>query len=130
MATNPIAIRKSPDRFFPDEVIPESERRGQAIMIDDQPCQPRRPSWPIPDVLDFPYSSNRLHPTQKPIEALTPLVEAFTRPGDLVLDPFCGSGSTLEAAQQLGRDWIGIELSNRHYQTARRRLAHGNGAVA
>ncbi len=74
------------------------------------PC----PSNPIPDVIDFPYAGNRLHPTQKPVEALRPLIEAFTKPGDLVLDPFSGSGSTLAAAQQLGRDWTGIELDGRH----------------
>ncbi|MGG5492758.1 DNA methyltransferase [Ochrobactrum sp. BD61] len=77
----------------------------------------------MPDVIDFPYAGNRLHPTQKPVEALIPLIEAFTKPGDLVLDPFCGSGSTLAAAQQLGRDWIGIDLDSRHHQTATRRLA-------
>ena len=92
--------------------------------------EPRRPSRPIPDVVDFPYSGNRLHPTQKPIEALAPLIEAFTKPGDLVLDPFCGSGSTLDAAQQLGRDWIGIELDNRHYHTASRRLAQATREAA
>jgi DNA modification methylase len=84
---------------------------------------PTLPEHPIPDVLDFPYTGNKLHPTQKPVEALRPLIEAFTRPGDLVLDPFCGSGSTLAAAQQLGRDWIGIELDADHHSTASRRLA-------
>lgn len=84
---------------------------------------PRPPARPIPDVLEFPYTANRLHPTQKPIEALAPVIEAFTKPGDLVLDPFCGSGSTLAAAQQLGRDWTGIELEGRHYRTASGRLA-------
>jgi adenine-specific DNA-methyltransferase len=84
---------------------------------------PSLPAQPIPDVLDFPYTGNRLHPTQKPVEALAPLIEAFTRPGDLVLDPFCGSGSTLAAAQQLGRDWTGIELDNGHHRTASKRLA-------
>lgn len=84
---------------------------------------PVRPARAIPDVLDFPYTGNRLHPTQKPIEALTPLIEAFTQPGELVLDPFSGSGSTLAAAQQLGRDWTGIELDNGHYHTASKRLA-------
>lgn len=81
------------------------------------------PENPIPDVIDFPYAGNKLHPTQKPVEALRPLIEAFTKPGELVLDPFSGSGSTLAAAQQLDRDWIGIELDSRHHQTARRRLA-------
>ncbi|WP_176024893.1 DNA methyltransferase [Brucella pseudintermedia] len=81
------------------------------------------PENPIPDVIDFPYAGNKLHPTQKPVEALRPLIEAFTKPGELVLDPFSGSGSTLAAAQQLDRDWIGIELDSRHHQTASRRLA-------
>jgi site-specific DNA-methyltransferase (adenine-specific) len=80
------------------------------------------PSHPIPDVIDFAYTGNRLHPTQKPVPALLPLIECFTRPGDLVLDPFCGSGSTLEAARQLGRDWLGVELDERHHATASRRL--------
>jgi site-specific DNA-methyltransferase (adenine-specific) len=40
-----------------------------------------------------------------------------------VLDPFSGSGSTLAAAHQLGRDWIGVELDNSHYRTASKRLA-------
>lgn len=84
---------------------------------------PVRPEHPIPDVLDFPYTGNKLHPTQKPVQALRPLIEAFTKPGDLVLDPFCGSGSTLAAAQKLGRNWIGIELDSEHHGTASKRLA-------
>ena len=92
------------------------------------------PENPIPDVIDFPYAGNKLHPTQKPVEALAPLIEAFTKPGDLVLDPFSGSGSTLAAAQQLGRDWTGIELDSGHHQTASKRLAwmqqqHGKAAA-
>ena len=83
---------------------------------------PAFPDRPPPDVLDWQYSGNRLHPTQKPLGILTPLIEAFTRPGDTVLDPFAGSGSTLAAAQQLGRRFIGIELDPDHHRTARRRL--------
>ncbi|MGU3400448.1 DNA methyltransferase [Brucellaceae bacterium D45D] len=81
------------------------------------------PEKPISDVIDFPYAGNKLHPTQKPVEALTPLIEAFTKPGGLVLDPFCGSGSTLAAAQQLGREWVGIELDAGHYRTASERVS-------
>lgn len=84
---------------------------------------PECPANPIPDVLDFPYSGNRLHPTQKPVEALAPLIEAFTDRGEVVLDPFAGSGSTLAAAHHLERGWVGIELDNHHYHTACRRLA-------
>jgi len=67
------------------------------------------PNAPLPDVIDWSYTGNRLHPTQKPVEALRPLIAAFSKPGALVLDPFCGSGSTLVAAQQLGRQYLGIE---------------------
>jgi adenine-specific DNA-methyltransferase len=74
-------------------------------------------------VIAWAYSGNRLHPTQKPLPALLPLVKAFSAPGGLVLDPFAGSGSSLLAAKQLGRDWLGIELDAGHHATARARLA-------
>jgi DNA modification methylase len=74
------------------------------------------------DVLDWSYTGNRLHPTQKPVQVLRPLIDAFCRPGGIVLDPFCGSGSTLVAAKQLARRFIGIELDRVHYLTASRRL--------
>jgi site-specific DNA-methyltransferase (adenine-specific) len=89
----------------------------------------RPPAQPIPDVIDFDYTGNRLHPTQKPVQALKPLIESFCEPGGLVLDPFCGSGSTLAAARDLGRDWLGCELSQEHYKTATKRL-HENGRAA
>lgn len=60
-----------------------------------------RPSHPLPDVLDWHNTGNRFHPTQKPVPSLRPVIEAFTKPGDIVLDPFCGSGSTLLAAKIL-----------------------------
>ena len=65
----------------------------------------------------------KIHPTQKPVSVLTPLIEGFTNPSDIVLDPFCGSGSTLVAARQLGRRFIGIELDAGHHATASRRVA-------
>jgi site-specific DNA-methyltransferase (adenine-specific) len=57
------------------------------------------------------------------VPSLKPVIEAFTRFGDLVLDPFCGSGSTLLAAKILGRRFIGIEMDAAHAKTAERRLA-------
>jgi site-specific DNA-methyltransferase (adenine-specific) len=83
---------------------------------------PPFPGRPPPDVLDWHYSGNRLHPTQKPVQSLKPLITAFTSPGAVVLDPFCGSGSTLVAARELGRQFIGIDLDPDHHRTARRRL--------
>jgi len=51
------------------------------------------------------------------------LVEAFSPKGGLVLDPFCGSGSTLVAAQKLNRRYLGIELDTSHHAAASKRLA-------
>jgi site-specific DNA-methyltransferase (adenine-specific) len=54
---------------------------------------PPFPDKPPPDVMGWEYSGNRLHPTQKPVATLKPLIAAFTKPGAVVLDPFAGSGS-------------------------------------
>ena len=83
---------------------------------------PRTPNRIIPDTLPWEYTGNRLHPTQKPVSAIAPLIEAYSRPGDIVLDPFMGSGSTLVAARALKRQVIGVELSPAHYETAVARL--------
>ena len=89
---------------------------------------PAFPAAPLPDVMDWTYTGNKLHPTQKSIYVLKPLIEAFSKPGDLVLDPFAGSGSTCVAARRTGRDYIGIELDASHHAIASQRLA--NDALA
>lgn len=71
------------------------------------------------DVQDWIYTGNRVHPTQKSSRMLQPLVEAFCPLDGLVLDPFCGSGSSLEAAAKVGREYLGIEIDRRFYDTAR-----------
>ena len=55
--------------------------------------RPPLPKQPLSDVMEMPYSGNKLHPTQKPIAALVPLIRSFTLPGESVLDPFAGSGA-------------------------------------
>jgi DNA modification methylase len=84
---------------------------------------PAFPATPLPDVMDWTYTGNKLQPTQKSIHVLKPLIEAFSAPGQLVLDPFAGSGSTCAAAKRTGRDYIGIELDATHHATACKRLA-------
>lgn len=81
------------------------------------------PENPLSDILPWAYTGNRLHPTQKPVRPLQSLVEAFCKPGGIVLDPFCGSGSTLLAAKLAHRRSIGIELDAEHHATALKRLA-------
>lgn len=67
-------------------------------------------------------SGEMIHPTEKPVGLLTSLVNAVTKPGDLILDPFAGSGSTLVAAKKSGRRFIGVELDDEYYEKARRRI--------
>ncbi|MEJ1962215.1 MAG: DNA methyltransferase [Gammaproteobacteria bacterium] len=85
--------------------------------------RPARPASPIPDVQPWEYTGNRAHPTEKAVSILAPLVRAFSQPGDVVLDPFAGSGSSLVAAALSGRRYLGIELEARYVEHAQRRLA-------
>lgn len=63
------------------------------------------------------------HPTQKPLELVEILVKYLSREGQVVLDPFCGSGTTLIAAQKLGRKWIGIDISSDYVEMAKKRIS-------
>ena len=85
--------------------------------------RPEMPAAPISDVLPWHYSGNHSHPTEKSVDTLRPIVDAFSKPGDVVLDPFAGSGSSLITAALLGRQFIGIELEQKYCELARRRLA-------
>ncbi len=88
-----------------------------------QKGRPRLPQNPLPDVLGWKYSGNRHHPTEKPVTSLQPLIESFTHPNAIVLDPFAGSGSTCVAALQSGRRYIGIELLEQYHRAGQQRLA-------
>lgn len=75
----------------------------------------------IPDVIYSKRTGNNLHPTEKPLDLIKQLILA--NKGDLILDPFMGSGTTLVAAKQLGRSYIGIEISKEYCEIAKQRLA-------
>ena len=77
------------------------------------------------DDISIPYWSmpeNTAHPTQKPEKLLAKLILASSRPGDLVLDPFSGSGSTLVTAKKLGRHYVGIEQNSQYCVWTEKRL--------
>ncbi len=84
---------------------------------------PARPSAPVSDVQEWAYSGNRFHPTEKAVDVLAPLVRAYSKPGEVVLDPFSGSGSTSVAAALNSRHYLGIELDESYCQHARNRIA-------
>jgi site-specific DNA-methyltransferase (adenine-specific) len=78
-------------------------------------------------------SDARVHPTQKPVRLMAQIIAWRTSLGDLVLDPYTGSGSTLRAAKDLGRRAIGVEIEERYCEIAARRCAQDVldlGAVA
>jgi site-specific DNA-methyltransferase (adenine-specific) len=70
----------------------------------------------------FGKGEGGLHPTQKPVRLMQALIELTTKPGQIVIDPFAGSGSTLVAAHNLGRHFIGFELDSKYIQVCKNRL--------
>jgi len=81
-----------------------------------------------PDYWNIPSLNNMAHertgyPTQKPLELLERIIASSCPPDSIVLDPFCGSGTTLVAAEKLGRGWIGIDSNPEAIATAEKRLS-------
>ena len=75
-----------------------------------------------------------LHPTQKPVELMRWIVDRYTEPGDLIFDPYMGSGPVARACKDTGRHYIGVEIEERYCETAVERLAQevldfGDGAA-
>lgn len=64
----------------------------------------------------------KIHPAQKPVAVLKRLIETFTDPGDVVIDPCCGSGSTLRAAAELGRNAYGFEIDRNFYTRSKNEM--------
>ena len=87
----------------------------------------RKKGVPLSDVWEIPFLNPKAKervgfPTQKPVHLLRQIIELVTDEGDLVVDPFCGSGTTLVAAQLLNRKSIGIDTSKEAVQLTRKRL--------
>ena len=85
----------------------------------------RKVRWRWQGMLQEPGAprDKRVHPTQKPLGLMVWVLENYTAWGDIILDLFCGSGTTCVAAKKLGRRWIGIELDERYAEIARNRVA-------
>lgn len=74
--------------------------------------------WKRDSTKEYP----KIHPAQKPVSVLKRLIEIFTDPGDVVIDPCAGSGSTLRAAYELGRNSYGFEVSRDFYRKAKEQM--------
>jgi DNA modification methylase len=85
---------------------------GFKVYLDDTKGKVIGTNWT--DIPRIPNTSGeRLgYPTQKPLALLERIIEASSNPGDVVLDPFCGCGTAIDASQELGRCWIGIDITH------------------
>ena len=81
----------------------------------------------IPDAMHIPAGEKTGYPTQKPESLLGRIIAASTNPGDTVLDCFSGSGTTLVAAEKLGRRWIGMDSGSLAIETTKKRLINIKG---
>lgn len=118
--------------FNIDEVrMPYKETSGYAkggiLSKAGKRYMPNPAGTPLDDVWDMPIinplSKERLgYPTQKPLALLERIIKASSNPNDIVLDAFCGCGTALEAAERLGRQWIGIDLSPTSCRVMAKRL--------
>jgi site-specific DNA-methyltransferase (adenine-specific) len=100
------------DNALAHGIGPYNELAMQAYM--------RRPD----NIIECGFAQNEagLHPTQKPIKLMQALIELTTRPGQIVLDPFAGSGTTLVAAKNVNRAYLGIEISEKFARVCEARL--------
>lgn len=99
----------------------QRDENGEVVLDDDKVGVPLSDVWEIPYL--NPKAKERVgYPTQKPILLLERIIEISTDPGDFVLDPFCGSGTTLVAAQLMERDGLGIDISHEAIDLAQARI--------
>ncbi len=95
---------------------------GLKIYLDETKGNPVSSCWTDIDRVANTSDERLGYPTQKPVALLERILSASTNPGDVVLDPFCGCGTTVHAAQKLGRQWIGIDITHLSISLIEKRL--------
>ncbi|SNR91217.1 site-specific DNA-methyltransferase (adenine-specific) [Humidesulfovibrio mexicanus] len=97
--------------------VPQCKR-----YLDDMEGQPITDDWDDIEHLHGSSKETLGYPTQKPLALLERIINTSSNPGDVVLDPFCGCGTALHAAQKLGRKWIGIDITHLAISLIEKRL--------
>jgi len=117
-------------RFKGKTQVLDPETGTRKIVIDEKSKGlPRRDVWELSIIAGF--SKERLgYPTQKPLALLERIIQASSNPGDVVLDPFCGCGTAVHAAQKLGRAWIGIDITHLAISLVEKRLRDAFPGIA
>lgn len=109
--------------FPPGGGVPREKR-----FLDEQEGVPITSVWTDIPAVNAVAQERIGYPTQKPLALLKRILNASSRPGDVVLDPFCGCGTSVEAAEVGGRTWIGIDVSIHAIHVIEQRLAEAFGA--
>ena len=94
-------------RIYTDSPIPQLKR-----YLDEMPGQAVHNIWTDIPAINSQAKERLGYPTQKPLALMERIIRASCPPDGVVLDPFCGCGTTLHAAESLGRNWIGIDISS------------------
>ncbi|MFN3868794.1 MAG: site-specific DNA-methyltransferase, partial [Hyphomicrobiaceae bacterium] len=90
--------------------------------LDEAKGMPTQDVWTDLESLRSWHQERLGYPTQKPVALLERILSASSNPGDVVLDPFCGCGTTVHAAEKLGRQWIGIDVTHLSISLIEKRL--------
>jgi len=126
----------------PPEELEELDRQGKVywpskpgawpylkVYLDDMEGQPAQDVWTDIPVINMMAKERLGYPTQKPEALLERLMLASSNPGDTVLDPFCGCGTTIAVAQGLNRRWIGIDITQAAIVVIKQRLGEAQYEV-
>lgn len=90
--------------------------------LDEQPGVPLQDIWSDINPIGAQAAERLGYPTQKPVALLERIIQASSNEGDVVLDPFCGCGTAVDAAQKLNRSWVGIDVTHLAVNLIRHRL--------
>jgi site-specific DNA-methyltransferase (adenine-specific) len=105
--------------YFPKDKNGRIQRKR---FLDELKGKPVQSLWDDIEPIGAQAAERLGYPTQKPLALLERIINASSNPGDLVLDPFCGCGTAVHAAQKLGRDWIGIDITHLAISLIEKRL--------
>lgn len=95
---------------------------GLKVYLDETPGKQVGTVWDKIDRIKNTSEERLGYPTQKPVALLERILSASSGPGDVILDPFCGCGTTVHAAEKLGRQWIGIDITHLAISLIEKRL--------
>lgn len=110
--------------WYPDS---KTKRPRLKRYLDEQPGPVIGNVWTDINPINSRAAERLGYPTQKPLSLLERIINASSNPDDVVLDPFCGCGTTVDAAQKLGRRWIGIDVTTLAIDLIDARLRHTYG---